>query len=77
MEINMLAVVAAAVSSFIIGGLWYSPMLFGKKRIRKNMRMSTVNSLMDIVIRICLIGLKIHSFIKRLMMTQNFVVQIE
>lgn len=30
MEINYLAVVAAAVSSFLLGGLWYSPVLFLK-----------------------------------------------
>jgi len=29
-EINYLAVVAAAVSSFLLGGLWYSPALFGR-----------------------------------------------
>jgi len=28
-NINLLAVVAAALSSFLIGGLWYSPALFG------------------------------------------------
>lgn len=28
MEINYLAVVAAALSTFVIGGLWYSPLLF-------------------------------------------------
>jgi hypothetical protein len=28
MEINYLAVLAAAVSTFVIGGLWYSPVLF-------------------------------------------------
>lgn len=27
-EINWLAVVAAALSSFVIGGIWYSPLLF-------------------------------------------------
>lgn len=27
-EINWLAVVVAAVSSFLLGGLWYSPLLF-------------------------------------------------
>jgi len=27
-QINFLAVLVAAVSSFLIGGLWYSPMLF-------------------------------------------------
>lgn len=29
-EINYLAVVAAAFASFLLGGLWYSPMLFSK-----------------------------------------------
>jgi len=27
-QLNLFAVVAAAVSSFVIGGLWYSPLLF-------------------------------------------------
>jgi hypothetical protein len=29
-SINWLAVLAATLSAFIIGGLWYSPILFGK-----------------------------------------------
>jgi len=29
-EINYLAVVAAALSAFLLGGFWYSPALFGK-----------------------------------------------
>ncbi|MFD2368398.1 DUF1761 domain-containing protein [Pseudoduganella sp. GCM10020061] len=29
-EFNLLAVVLAAVSSFMLGGLWYSPVLFGR-----------------------------------------------
>jgi len=29
-HINWLAVLAAAVSTFLIGGLWYSPALFGR-----------------------------------------------
>jgi hypothetical protein len=29
-EINYLAVLVAAVASFILGGLWYSPLLFSK-----------------------------------------------
>jgi hypothetical protein len=29
-EINYLAVVVAAFGSFLLGGLWYSPVLFGK-----------------------------------------------
>jgi hypothetical protein len=30
MQINFLAVVVSAVATFIIGALWYSPILFGK-----------------------------------------------
>jgi hypothetical protein len=30
MQINYLAVVAAALSAFVLGGLWYSPLLFSK-----------------------------------------------
>jgi len=29
-EINWLAVVVAAIACFLLGGLWYSPVLFGK-----------------------------------------------
>jgi hypothetical protein len=29
-EVNYLAVVIAAIASFLLGGLWYSPALFGK-----------------------------------------------
>ena len=35
-QINYLAVLVAALSTFIIGGLWYSPMLFGKPWMRAN-----------------------------------------
>lgn len=31
MEVNYLAVLIAAVSAFLAGGLWYSPALFAKK----------------------------------------------
>ncbi|HKO98424.1 MAG TPA: DUF1761 domain-containing protein [Pyrinomonadaceae bacterium] len=34
--INYFAVFAAALSTFILGGLWYSPMLFGKAWMRAN-----------------------------------------
>ncbi len=30
-EVNYLAVLLAAVSAFVLGGLWYSPALFAKK----------------------------------------------
>ena len=29
-EVNYLAVIAAAIATFVLGGLWYSPALFGK-----------------------------------------------
>lgn len=35
-SINYLAVLAAAVSTFVLGGLWYSPLLFGKAWMRVN-----------------------------------------
>ena len=35
-EINYLAVVAAAVSTFLIGGLWYSPLLFYRPWMKAN-----------------------------------------
>jgi hypothetical protein len=35
-EINYLAVVAAALVNFVIGGLWYSPALFYKAWMRAN-----------------------------------------
>jgi len=34
MEVNYLAVVAAAVSAFVLGGLWYSPLLFARPWMR-------------------------------------------
>lgn len=30
MAVNWLAVIAAAISMFVIGGIWYSPLLFDK-----------------------------------------------
>ncbi len=33
-QVNYLAVLAAAVSAFLLGGLWYSPVLFGKAWMR-------------------------------------------
>ena len=35
-NIKYLAVVAAALSTFVLGGLWYSPLLFGKAWMRAN-----------------------------------------
>jgi len=36
LQINYLAVLAAAVSAFVIGGLWYSPLLFNKAWMAAN-----------------------------------------
>lgn len=36
MEANILAILAAAASSFLLGGLWYSPVLFGNAWNREN-----------------------------------------
>jgi hypothetical protein len=36
MDINFLAVIAAALSTFVIGGLWYSPLLFQKAWMAAN-----------------------------------------
>ncbi len=35
-KINYLAVFVAALSTFVLGGLWYSPLLFGKAWMRVN-----------------------------------------
>jgi hypothetical protein len=35
-NVNYFAVLAAALSTFILGGLWYSPLLFGKAWMRAN-----------------------------------------
>ena len=35
-HVNWLAVLAAAVSTFVIGGLWYSPVLFGRAWMSMN-----------------------------------------
>ena len=34
-QINFLAVIVSALSSFLIGGLWYSPALFGKSWMKE------------------------------------------
>ncbi len=33
--VNYLAILVAAIASMIIGGLWYSPILFGKKWLKE------------------------------------------
>jgi hypothetical protein len=36
MQLNYLALFVAALSTFLIGGLWYSPAVFGKAWMREN-----------------------------------------
>jgi hypothetical protein len=36
MELNYLAISLAALSTFILGGLWYSPAVFGKAWMKEN-----------------------------------------
>lgn len=35
-SLNLLAILVAALISFVIGGLWYSPILFGKAWMEEN-----------------------------------------
>ncbi len=35
-HVNLLAVLAAALSTFIVGGLWYSPLMFAKAWMHAN-----------------------------------------
>lgn len=35
-QLNYIAVIVAALSTFVIGGLWYSPAVFGKAWMREN-----------------------------------------
>lgn len=35
-QVNWLGVLAAAIANFVIGGLWYSPLLFGNAWMRAN-----------------------------------------
>jgi len=34
-NLNWLAIIAAAVSAFILGGLWYSPLMFAKRWMKE------------------------------------------
>ena len=36
MEINYLGILLAALSTFLIGGMWYSPAVFGKAWMKEN-----------------------------------------
>ena len=35
-SVNWLAVLVAGISSFVVGGIWYSPNLFGKAWLKAN-----------------------------------------
>ena len=34
-NLNWLAIIVAAVSAFILGGLWYSPLMFAKRWMKE------------------------------------------
>lgn len=36
MELNYIAIIVASLSTFLIGGLWYSPVVFGKAWMKEN-----------------------------------------
>jgi len=36
MHLNYIAIIVSALSTFLIGGLWYSPAVFGKAWMREN-----------------------------------------
>ena len=36
MDLNYLAIILAALSTFLLGGLWYSPAVFGKAWMKEN-----------------------------------------
>jgi hypothetical protein len=36
MELNYLAIIVASLSTFLIGGLWYSPAVFGNSWMKEN-----------------------------------------
>jgi len=35
-NMNWLAIIVAALANFLLGGLWYSPILFGKRWQKEN-----------------------------------------
>ena len=35
-QLNYLAIAAAAISTFLLGGIWYAPFLFGKAWMKEN-----------------------------------------
>jgi hypothetical protein len=35
-RLNLWAILAATVAAFVLGGLWYSPLLFGRAWVRAN-----------------------------------------
>ena len=34
--INWLAILVAAISAFVVGGIWYSPLMFGNAWMKDN-----------------------------------------
>ena len=61
-EVNWIAIVVAAVASFLLGGLWYSPALFGKAWQREvgltdeQMKNSNMFKIFGLTLLLCLLA---------------------
>ena len=61
-EVNWIAIVVAAVASFLLGGLWYSPALFGKAWQREvgltdeQMKNSNMVKIFGLTLILCLLA---------------------
>ncbi|HET9475062.1 MAG TPA: DUF1761 domain-containing protein [Steroidobacteraceae bacterium] len=61
-EVNWIAIVVAAVASFLLGGLWYSPALFGKAWQREvglsdeQMKNSNMFRIFGLTLLLCLLA---------------------
>ena len=61
-EVNWIAIVVAAVGSFLLGGLWYSPVLFGKAWQREvgltdeQMKNSNMVKIFGLTLLLCLLA---------------------
>jgi hypothetical protein len=42
-NVNILAVFVAAMATFILGAVWYSPVLFGKQWVEAHARLSPLD----------------------------------
>ena len=72
-NLNWLAIVAAAVSAFILGGLWYSPLLFAKRWMKETgiTEESTKNANMIRIFSLAFILAMIASFFMAMFIGAN------